>query len=140
MGNGFACGRNVTIVPRGLLVPLLFVVGIAVGTVTAFTQAHRFVIGTVVLPWGVVVSLIIVLIVIRGATWLSMSRVGGWMVFIGWLVATVALSLETPSGDVAISGGNRQLAYLIIGAVAGAAAAALPLPVNSTNVDDVDVS
>lgn len=128
-----------TIVPRGFLVPLLFFVGLAVGAITAFTQAHRFVIGTVALPWGVVVSLIILLIVIRGATWLSLSRAGGWMVFIGWLVATVALSLETPSGDVAISGGNRQLAYLIIGAVAGAAAAALPLPVDATDVDDIDV-
>lgn len=128
-----------TIVPRGLLIPFLFLVGLAVGTVTAFTQAHRFVIGAVVLPWGVVVSLIIVLILIRGAAWFSLSRAGGWMVFIGWIVATVALSLETPSGDVAISGGNRQLAYLIIGAVAGAAAAALPLPVHTTDADDADV-
>ena len=67
----------------------------------------------------------------RGGAWrhvgdrVPLGRVG---VAPGWLVVTVALSAESPSGDVALSGGGRQLTYLLGGVVLASAAASLPLP------------
>ena len=59
---------------------------------------------------------------------LQATRWGGWTVFVGWLVSTIALSADSPSGDVALSGGGRQLTYLLGGVVIASAAASLPLP------------
>ena len=109
----------------------LVVVGLAVGIIGSFLQATREIVtmpwGQVVVPWGMIVVVVTVIIVIRGGTWLARSRAGGWAVFAGWLVATIVMSAESPSGDLAISGGGRQMTYLLGGVVVGAAAATFPI-------------
>ena len=114
----------------GLL--LVLVLGLVIGIAGAFVQAQRALVdtpwGTVPIPWGVPVVWIALLAAVRGATWLLGTRWGGWTVLAGWLVATVVLSAESPSGDVALSGGGRQLTYLLGGVVLASAAASLPLP------------
>lgn len=108
---------------------LALLVGLLIGLVGAFVQAQRLLIGTVPIPWGTVLTLLVLIVAIRGGVWLLESRLGGWVLFAGWLIATVVMSAETASGDVALSGGGRQMAYLISGVILGAAASTIRLPV-----------
>lgn len=104
--------------------------GFVFGVIGAFVQADRLVIegdSTIVIPWGVVVVLLALVAVIRGGAWLVRARLGGAMVFIGWIAATLLLAVESSSGDLALSSGGRQLAYLLIGAILGAGAATFPI-------------
>lgn len=100
--------------------------GAVTGIAGAFVQADRLILGDIVLPWGMVLSVTVLVAVVRGAVWGLGSRAGGWLAFAGWLALTVLLATQTPSGDLAISGGGRQWAYVIAGAVLGAAAASAP--------------
>lgn len=109
----------------------IFVVGLLVGLIGAFVQAHRLIIsvpwGLLVVPWGMVLVIAVLVIVIRGATWLVESRWGGSLLLAGWIAATVVMAGESPSGDVALSGGGRQWVYLLGGVILGAAAATFPV-------------
>ena len=108
---------------------IALLVGLVIGLMGAFVQAQRWLIGSFALPWGIVVTLLVLLIAIRGGVWLVQSRIGGWAMFAGWLIATVAMSAETSSGDMALSGGGRQMTYLVCGVIFGAAAATIRLPI-----------
>lgn len=107
---------------------LCLLVGALVGLVGAFVQAQRLAVGAVTVPWGFVLVWVVLLVAVRGGAWAIGSRWGAWAVAAGWLGMTVAMSAESPSGDLAISGGTRQLVYLIGGVVLVSAAATLPLP------------
>ena len=111
---------------------LLLGLGLVIGVAGAFVQAQRVLVeapwGPVSIPWGVPVVWLALLVAIRGGTWAIGTRWGGWAVLAGWLAVTVLLSAESPSGDVALSGGTRQLVYLLGGVVLASAAASLPLP------------
>ena len=115
----------------------LVVVGLAVGIIGSFLQATREIVtmpwGQLVVPWGMIAVVVTVIIVIRGGAWLVRSRTGGWAVFAGWLVATIVMSAESPSGDLAISGGGRQMTYLLGGVILGAAAATFPISGRSSH-------
>lgn len=118
---------------RWLGIGLLLLLGAVIGVAGAFVQAQRLLVespwGMVSIPWGVPVVWIALLAAIRGGTWAVETRWGGWAVLGGWLVVTVLLSADSPSGDVALSGGTRQVVYLLGGVVLASAAASLPLPV-----------
>ena len=106
-------------------------VGLLVGLIGAFVQAERFIMsvpwGLLVVPWGMVLVIAVLVIAVRGATWLVMSRWGGMVLFLGWLIATIAMAGESPSGVLALSGGGRQWVYLIGGVVLAAAASTFPV-------------
>jgi hypothetical protein len=111
---------------------LLLAGGAAVGVLGAFVQAHRVLVetpwGVVAVPWGVPLVWLALIAGIRGGAAFVGTRWGAWAVMLGWLVTTVALSAESPSGDVALSGGGRQLTYLLGGVILGSAAATLRVP------------
>lgn len=113
----------------------LVLLGVLIGTLGAFVQAARWVVdtpwGAWSIPWGVVLVWAVLLCAIRAGTWLIRTRWGSWAVLLGWLAATVALSTESPSGDLALSGGGRQMTYLIGGVILGSAAATFPLPASA---------
>ncbi len=113
---------------RGAVVAGALAVGVVVGVVGAFVQAQRALVGPVSVPWGLALTWLVLLVLVRGAAWAAGSRWGSWALVVGWLAATVALTAESPSGDIAISGGTRQLVYLLGGVVLASAAATLPLP------------
>lgn len=96
------------------------------GIAGAFLQAARALVAGMVIPWGVVLALVALIILVRAGVEVSRSRWGGWIVLVAWIAATVAFAAELPSGDLVISGGGRQMAYLLVGVVAGAAAATIP--------------
>ena len=111
---------------------LAVALGAVIGLVGAFVQAQRVLVeapwGSMSIPWGVPLVWIVLVSGVRGGTWAIRSRWGGWAVLVGWLLTTIALAAESPSGDVALSGGGRQLTYLLGGVILASAAATLPLP------------
>ncbi len=102
------------------------VAGLFIGIAGAFLQGARFLVAGATLPWGLVVALIVLLFLVRAGVELTGSRWGGWIVLLAWIAATVAFAAELPSGDLVISAGGRQMAYLFGGVVVGAAAATVP--------------
>lgn len=118
---------------------LLVVLGVVLGVAGAFLQAERLVSsgpwGPVVVPWGVGVVWIVLLLAVRGGAWALCSRWGASAVAVGWLVGTVAMSAESPSGDLALSGGGRQMTYLLGGVILASAAATLPVPRGTDGAD-----
>ena len=106
-------------------------VGLLVGLIGAFVLAERFIMsvpwGLLVVPWGRVLVIAVLVIAVRGATWLVMSRWGGMVLFLGWLIATIVMAGESSSGDLALSGGGRQWVYLLGGVVLAAAASTFPV-------------
>lgn len=115
----------------------LFALGLVIGLLGSFVQADRSIVplpwGQAVLPWGMILAVVTLVLVIRGAAWLIASRAGGWAVFAGWLASTVVMSAESPSGDLALSGGGRQMTYLLGGVILGAAAATFPVFARSSH-------
>jgi len=107
-------------------------VGAVIGVTGAFVQSQRTLLeapwGSWSVPWGVPVVWIALVAAVRGGAWAVRSRWGAWAVMAGWLGMTVLLSADSPSGDVALSGGGRQLVYLIGGVILASAAATLPVP------------
>ena len=118
---------------------LLFLGGLVLGMVGAFLQAERAVVsapwGSAMLPWGLVLMWVVLVLAVRGGAWVLMSRWGAWSVAVGWLAATVLLSAESPSGDVALSGGGRQVTYLLGGVILASAAATLRVPHRTADAD-----
>lgn len=121
---------------------LLVLLGAFIGLAGAFVQAQRVLIdtpwGVLTLPWGVILVWVALVAAIRGGAWAITTRWGSWAVLLGWICSTVAMSAESSSGDLAVSGGGRQLTYLLVGVVAGSTAASLPLP-RSSKGDGADV-
>lgn len=109
----------------------LALLGALIGLAGAFVQAQRtttgFYWGTVTVPWGLILVWIVLVAAIRGGAWALHSRWGSWAVLAGWLVLTIVMAAESPSGDMALSGGGRQMTYLLGGVIVGSAAATLPV-------------
>lgn len=100
--------------------------GAVIGISGAFLQGARAIVGGVTLPWGLVVALVALLVLVRAGVEVTRSRWGGWLVLLTWIALTVAFAAELPSGDLVISAGGRQMAYLLGGVIVGAAAATVP--------------
>ena len=102
------------------------IAGVFIGAAGAFLQGARFLVGGVTVPWGLVLALIALLVLVRAGVEVTRSRWGGWIVLLAWIAVTVAFAAELPSGDLVISAGGRQMAYLLGGVIVGAAAATVP--------------
>ena len=98
---------------RSLLLVGFVVMGFAIGIAGAFIQAHRSIFSTsdfvVIVPWGTALLLVVIVMVTGLAALATGTRWAGWLFFTGWLAATVLLAADSPSGDLAISSGARQV-------------------------------
>lgn len=105
--------------------------GVVVGVGGAFMQAQRVITAVgeyvIVIPWGLFLILAVLVLMTRLATIATETRWGAWLFFTGWLASTILLAAESPSGDLAISSGGRQLAYLFGGVILSVAIATLPV-------------
>lgn len=100
--------------------------GMVIGICGAFLQGARLLVDAVTVPWGLVVALVALVVLVRAAIEITASRWGGWIVLVAWIGVTVAFAAELPTGDLVISAGGRQMAYLLGGVIVGAAAATVP--------------
>jgi hypothetical protein len=118
---------------RWWLVVLSGAVGLILGVIGAFVQAVRWLSPVGSVPWGAVLAALVVVILVRGAVVAVHTRWAGWALLVGWLVATVVLAAESPSGDVALSGGGRQMGYLLAIVILGSAVASFPVQWRGTS-------
>lgn len=116
-------------IARVLILPAATVVGVAIGVVGGFVQSVRWVMpwAGFVLPWGAVLAAVTALLAIRGAVWTLRRRSAGWFALAGWVVGTLGVATRSPSGDLALSSGTRQWAYVLTVVVLGAAAVTFPI-------------
>ena len=103
------------------------VVGLFFGFVGAMVQTYTFTVAGVALPVGAVLVLAACLAVARACAWWVLSRWGAIAFSGGWLAATLMMGSTTPSGDLVLSSGTRQVSYLIAGSMLLAAASGFPL-------------
>jgi hypothetical protein len=79
------------------------------------------------LPVGTVLVLAALLPLVRACAWWSGSRAGAATFAVGWLAATLMMGTTTAGGDLVLSSGTRQVAYLILGTMMLSAASGYPL-------------
>ncbi len=108
-------------------VAALIALGLFLGFVGALLQTHTTLIGSVTVPSGGIVGVVAIVLVARAAAWWVGSRGGAVAVSLGWLTATLVMGSETAAGDLILSAGTRQLAYLVSGSMLLAAACGFPL-------------
>lgn len=113
------------IVLRGVLA---LVLGVVLGALGIVMQASRSLIGGHQVPWGLVVTLLVIAIVVRSASWYARTRSTGALVGVGWLLATIGLALTGPGGDILLPSITRSWVYLIGGLIVVLVAAMVPLP------------
>jgi hypothetical protein len=109
----------------------LLVMGMVIGCLGAFVQEETFSLdvlwGTLTVPIGMLIALAALTSSIRAGAWGSKTRMGAWAIFLGWLIATIAFSAKNASGDLIITSGLREGAYVLLGVILGAFAATLPV-------------
>jgi hypothetical protein len=107
----------------------LVLVGLFLGAVGALVQAYQVHVLSTRVPLGTIVVLAALVPVARAGAWSMGSRAGALALSLGWLVATLLMGTQTPSGDLVLNSGTRQVAYLIGGTVLLSAACGFPLVV-----------
>ncbi len=103
------------------------VLGLFLGFVGAMLQTWTTSVGTITIPVGVILVLAAILAVARACAWWVGSRWGSIGFSAGWLGATLMMGTQTPGGDLVLSSGTRQIAYLILGTLLLSAASGFPL-------------
>lgn len=105
----------------------LLVLGLFLGFVGALVQAWQAWVGPALIPVGTLMVLACLVPVSRACAWWVDSRWGAISFSVGWLAATLMMSTQTPGGDLVLSAGTRQIAYLMGGTMLLAAACGYPL-------------
>lgn len=107
----------------------LVLLGAFLGVVGALLQARQTHVAGLLLPTGMVLVVVALVLVARACAWWVGSRWGALALSAGWLAATLGMATRTPGGDLVLTSGTRQLAYLVGASMLLAAASAFPLVV-----------
>ncbi len=105
----------------------LLVLGLLLGFVGALLQTNTHTIGSVRVPTGMVLTLVAIVLIARAGAWWQGSRLGAIAFSVGWLASTLMMGSKTGAGDLILSSGTRQMAYLIGGTILLSAASGFPL-------------
>ncbi|MCU0284355.1 MAG: DUF6113 family protein [Candidatus Nanopelagicales bacterium] len=102
-------------------------VGLLIGLVGGVGQWWTLDVAGVGLPVGALLGIVTAALVVRACAWWVGSRAGAIASATGWLAATLMLGTTSASGDLILSSGTRQVAYLIVGSMVLAACCGFPL-------------
>ena len=105
----------------------LLVLGVFLGMVGALVQTGTTSLGSLTLPTGTLLVLATLVPLARAGAWWMDSRWGAIALSLGWLAATLLMGTTTSGGDLVISSGTRQVAYLVGGTILLSAACGYPL-------------
>jgi Family of unknown function (DUF6113) len=100
----------------GLRIGSGLLVGLVTGVAGVVVSRHEVVVAGVAWPWGLVVTLVAVPLVLAGVGRVR-SEVSGWAAAVGWFVPVVVLVLVHPGGDQIPGQDTVGLAYLILGLI-----------------------
>jgi hypothetical protein len=106
----------------------LLIFGVALGAAGIAVHANRSIVAGHELPWGLVLTLLALAAGVRGAVWWARSRVAGFVVAAGWIVATLVLAQENAAGTILLPDDLRSQVYLFGGVALVALASLVPLP------------
>ncbi len=109
-------------------VVLMAFLGVLLGLVGSVVSAARVQVGSVTVPWGLVLAALTLAVAVRAVVWSSRTRLPGALLLVGWVLATSAVLLISPGGDVMLPGVPRSYAYLGSAFVLGLAALVWRLP------------
>jgi hypothetical protein len=101
--------------------------GLLLGLAGAVAQWWTLDIASVGLPVGAILGVLTAAYVARACAWWVGSRAGAVAFSVGWLAATLMMGSTSPSGDLVLSSGTRQVAYLVLGSMVLAACCGFPL-------------
>lgn len=110
--------------------------GVVLGLFGGFLQAYTVPLAGVDVPVGLIFVLATVFACLRAVIHLFDKRRAGVLVLVGWLVATVALALPGPGGDIAIGANALALIYLFGGVIAGTAIVNVPAHLRPSQATD----
>ena len=102
-------------------------IGLVMGLVGGFVQTWVLPVAGFTIPSGMILVLATAVPVARAVAWWQGSRWGALAFLVGWVAATFALGITTPSGDLVLDDSPWQLAYLIGSTALLASAASFPL-------------
>lgn len=97
---------------------LAFLVALEVAVLECFLLPSYL--GSVPVPLSIVAAVAGNVLLPATALRLSGSRVVGVLPVLGWLAVVVAAAVPRPEGDLIVTGSLRGLAFLLLGALAGA--------------------
>lgn len=93
-------------------VVLMGFLGILLGLVGSVVSAARVQVGSVTVSWGLVLAALTLAVAVRAVVWSSTTRLPAVVLFVGWVVATGAVLLISPGGDVLLPDVTRTYVYL----------------------------
>lgn len=100
--------------------------GVLFGAIAGFVAADRHEIGSVTVPWGLVLVLVTLMAVLRALALMTRSRLAPWAFGVGWLAITYVYSTPSAGGDLVLSDSTRSVVYLFGGVIAVGVIAMLP--------------
>lgn len=109
-------------------VVLMGFLGVLLGLVGSVVSAARTPVGSVMLPWGLVLVAVALGVAVRATLWSTGSRLTAAVMLVGWFVASGAVLVVSPGGDVLLPDVARSYVYLGSAFVLGLLALTLPLP------------
>ena len=116
----------------GLRIGAGLLVGLVTGIAGLVVSRHEVFLGGVAWPWGLVVTLLAVPLVLTGVGRVG-SQVAAWSAAAGWFLPVAVLVLVHPGGDQIPGQDTTGLAYLILGLIVVVAAALLTPPTRSVS-------
>ena len=126
-GPGAAAPGRHTAYASPVRIAASLVLGLFLGMVGALVQSYVVYVGDTALPIGMVLVLLALLPIARACAWWTGSRWGATAFTAGWLSATLVMSTTTSGGDLVLTSGTRQMAYLVLGTMLLSAASGYPL-------------
>jgi Family of unknown function (DUF6113) len=99
-------------------------VGLVTGIAGLVVSRHQLFLARVSWPWGLVLTLVAVPLVLTGVGRLG-SQVAAWAAAAGWFLPVAVLALVHPGGDQIPGQDTTGLAYLILGLIGVVAAVVL---------------
>ena len=120
--------------PRPLTYVGLVCGGVVLGAVGAVMAAARVTVGSVTIPWGLVLAVLTLVVCVRASVWYAGTRTAGLAVMAGWALPVVAFATVNPGGDVLLPDMPRTYVYLVASAVLGVVAAAWRLPAGAAQL------
>jgi uncharacterized membrane protein YgdD (TMEM256/DUF423 family) len=109
-------------------VVLMGFLGVLLGLVGSVVSAARLQVGSITVPWGAVLAALTLAVALRAVVWSSGTRLPAIVMLAGWFLATGAVLLISPGGDVLLPDVPRTYLYLGAAFVLGLAAVVWRLP------------
>ncbi len=91
--------------------------GVAAAIVAAFVHADRLLLFGVVVPYGLVLSLALVVLTLVWINRLCQTRFAGIGFVMAWVLVTLRLAIETSGGDLVFMVTWYSTTYILAGAV-----------------------